>query len=69
MSEAVSIHYTNHRGETAVRRILPRSMWHGSTQWHPQPQWLMRAFDLDKREVRDFAMAGISKWADEALSQ
>jgi len=30
MSETVSILYTNHRGETAVRRIKPLRLWFGA---------------------------------------
>ena len=30
----------------------------GSTQWHPEPQWLLQAWDVDKDAERDFALAG-----------
>ena len=48
--------YRNHRGQVAARRAFPIWIWFGSTKWHPEPQWLMRAFDFDKGEVRDFAL-------------
>jgi len=54
--DAATIHYRNHRGELATRRILPQRMWFGSTKWHPEPQWLLDAHDLDKGVLRSFAL-------------
>lgn len=51
--------YTNWRGETAARVVLPSRVWFGLTAWHPEPQWLMTALDLESGQVRDFAMSGI----------
>lgn len=48
--------YTNHRGETAVRRARPMALIFGFDHWHPEPQWLMVATDLDKMETRHFAL-------------
>ena len=51
--------YTNHRGETGVRRIIPLAApWWGQTDWHLEPQWLLRAFDVDKQAEREFALEG-----------
>ena len=52
--------YTNHRGETGVRRIIPLAApWWGQSDYHGEPQWLLRAFDVDKQAEREFAMADI----------
>ncbi|AIB11820.1 hypothetical protein ABAZ39_07375 [Azospirillum argentinense] len=48
--------YTNYRGETGTRRAIPIRVYHGATEWHPEPQWLMEAHDVDKDAVRVFAM-------------
>lgn len=64
---ALTIHYRNWRGETALRRIVPRSVWWGNTEWHPRPQWLMTAYDLDKGAERDFALADMDIAAVPAL--
>jgi hypothetical protein len=49
--------YKNWRGETATRHVEPRFVWFGETEYYPERQWLMRAYDLDKdRAERDFAM-------------
>lgn len=67
MSE-LTIAYTNHRGERAVRRIIPWDVWFGTTDWHPEPQWFLRAFDLDKNDKRDFALKDFGPVEKIALS-
>lgn len=64
-SRVVEIDYTNHRGERSVRRIEPDDdfpMRFGRTAYHPEPQWLLDAMDLDKNEERTFAMKDIHSW-------
>lgn len=58
MNDQVEVTYTNHRGETAKRRLLPIKMWFGCTAWHPTAQHFLKAFCLDRQETRDFAMSG-----------
>lgn len=58
----VTILYTNYRGETATRLILPEKIWFGSTEWHPEPQWFLEALDIEKQAVRSFAMRDIQIW-------
>lgn len=53
--------YVNWRGELGQRRVMPSRILFGSTEYHPEPQWLMEAFDLDKGEMRSFAMRDIEK--------
>ncbi len=55
--------YVNHRGEQATRTVRPIRIWFGSTCYHPEPQWLLECFDLDKMSTRDYAMSGMaSPW-------
>ena len=54
--------YRNHRGETAIRLISPTGIHHGSTEHHPEPQYLLHVFDLDRRETRLFALRDILVW-------
>jgi len=51
------VEYTNYRGETAVRVIVPILIWYGHTEYHPEDQWLLKALDKGKDQIRDFAMA------------
>ena len=53
---SITFTYRNWRGETS-RRIAERlGVRFGSTEWHPEPQWLMGAVDVEKGESREFAM-------------
>jgi predicted DNA-binding transcriptional regulator YafY len=58
----VTIRYTNYRGETAIRRIIPREVRFISTEWHPEPQWVLEAYDLDRKAERSFAIKDINDW-------
>ncbi len=60
--EAVSILYTNYRGETSIRKIVPKRIWFGKTEWHPAKQWILDAFDLEKEAKRGFAMKNVKSW-------
>lgn len=53
------IDYTNHRGERGLREIAPVATFWGSTQFHPQPQWLLAARATDRADSRYFAMKDI----------
>jgi hypothetical protein len=60
---AVTIDYTNHRGERGLRRMTPRRFFWGSNQYHPTPQWLVEATAHDREgQTRVFALADIHKW-------
>lgn len=48
--------YTNYRGEFSQRRATPIRFEFGSTEHHPEKQWLMYAMDHDKG-LRAFALA------------
>lgn len=66
--EPLRVVYRNWRGETAVRRILPNTVTWCSTEHHPEPQWIMRAFDVDREVWRDFAMRDMSPAVEAALA-
>jgi predicted DNA-binding transcriptional regulator YafY len=61
----VQILYTNYKGETAVRSIFPLKIWYGSTNWHPQPQWLLDAIECKKKAKRTFALKDVKAWSVE----
>ncbi len=62
INRSITVLYTNHRGETAKRDLLPRYVWFGKTEWHPEAQWLLHAWCFEKEAYRDFAMAGFHEW-------
>ena len=53
----ITMTYRNWRGEVAQRTIRPFALWFGKTDWHPEPGWLLSAWDCDKGGRRDFALA------------
>jgi predicted DNA-binding transcriptional regulator YafY len=56
MGIPIEFGYTNWRGVTSVREAIPIRVWYGSTEWHPEPQWLLTAYDVEKQADRDFAL-------------
>lgn len=64
MATSLRFEYRNHAGATSVRTVTPNSVvFHfGSTEWHPEEQWLMRAFDEEKMAQRDFAARDIIRF-------
>ncbi len=62
MNKEVNILYTNWKGETRQRKILPISIEFKSTPWHKEEQWILNALDIEKNEERNFAMKDIKKW-------
>ena len=61
-NKKVIIDYTNWKGERGKRTVTPRIWFWGSTNYHPDNQWLMNAFDEDKQAERTFAMRDIHSW-------
>lgn len=65
----VTLIYTNYRGEMSERTITPQRVWYGSTEWHPEPQWLITAFDHEKQANRDFALKDFGYLAPSTRAQ
>lgn len=61
-NKKVVIDYTNWKGERRERIITPTLVFWGSTNYHPEVQWLMNAVDEEKHEQRTFSMSGIHSW-------
>jgi len=58
--QRITFSYMNWRGEPSQRHVETYRVYWGVTEWHPEPGWLLAAFDLDKREHRQFAMKDMS---------
>jgi hypothetical protein len=56
MNTEIEFVYLNWRGETRVRRVRPGGIRFMETPHHPEMQWILRAVDLDKGEMRSFAL-------------
>lgn len=58
MTNTIKFEYTNHKGTISIREATPlgtppRFM---ATQHHPEEQWILSMYDVDKEAVRHFAM-------------
>lgn len=51
--------YTNWQGQMSERTAIPLKVYYGSNEWHPEPQWLLMAKDIEKGEIRHFALNDI----------
>lgn len=58
----VKILYTNWKGVTSYRNIIPESIEFKATEWHPEEQWILNALDVEKNAMRGFALKDIKEW-------
>lgn len=61
----VEIDYTNWRGERRKRHIRPIEIKFEATKWHPQPQWILYAIDVNDTlsdNVKGFALKDVHSW-------
>jgi hypothetical protein len=56
LGQIINFRYRNWQGVTADRCARIISLVYGSTDWHPEPQWLLKAFDFEKQAERLFAI-------------
>ncbi len=56
----LTIVYTNWKGETGIRRIIPVLTYFGRSEFHDNEEhWMLKAFDVDKNAHRSFVMSDI----------
>ena len=58
----VNILYTNWKGITRWRKIIPLNIEFKATNWHKDKQWILNAIDIEKNEERGFAIMDIKEW-------
>lgn len=56
--------YRNYKGITSNRKVIPINIYWGSNEYHEGDQWLLKAFDLDKNEIRFFAVRDIISFGE-----
>lgn len=58
--QPIEFQYTNHKGVTAKRRIVPASIdFLHKPGYSYQPGWFLHGFDLDKNAPRSFALTHV----------
>lgn len=58
----IQVRYTNYRGQTEIRTIIPLRFCFGSTEYHPEEQWLLEVWDVQKNALRTYALKDIHQW-------
>lgn len=57
----ITFNYTNWKGEySSNRRMMISEFVFGATEWHREPQFLLTGLDLDKNEIRAFAVKNMT---------
>jgi predicted DNA-binding transcriptional regulator YafY len=56
------IDYTNYRGERSIRRVVPLGVVFKATEFHPEAQWILSAWCLEREAMREFAVKDIHNW-------
>lgn len=51
--------YRNWEGKVADRSVRPKRIFFGKSEWHPDPQFMLLAHDLDRDAERCFALQDI----------
>lgn len=60
--QTLKFKYTNWKGETSIREVIPQEIYYGHTEWHPEDGWLLKALDVEKNEERHFSVKDIIKF-------
>lgn len=55
----VSFSYKNWREEIKVYEVKPIKIWYGSTEFHKDEQFFLKAMDVTRNVERDFAINDI----------
>lgn len=59
LSNPLIFEYKNWKGETSMRTVIPSEIWYGHTDYHTNDQWMLKAWDVDKEDTRDFVVKDI----------
>jgi hypothetical protein len=60
ISHQVSFTYTNWKGKISQRKAVMTRIIFGCNEWHPEPQFLIEGYDIDKGAGRTYALKDIS---------
>jgi hypothetical protein len=58
--DQIEFTYKNWKDIIEVRKAEVDSFYFGTTQWHKEPQFFLLANDLEKKQMRQFALKDIS---------
>jgi hypothetical protein len=58
--DIIEFTYTNYKGKVGQRKAQVLRFYYAANEYHPEPQFILAAIDLDKGEPRGFAVKDIS---------
>lgn len=61
-SKILSFNYLNWKNIESKRFVIPQSITFTSNEYHPTPEWLMKAYDLERKALRTFSLKKIKKY-------
>jgi len=61
----IKVKYKNWKGEVGIRNIIPSRVYYGHTDYHPEDQWLLNVWDVDKYAQRTYVMMDIIEFIKE----
>lgn len=62
-NKKIIINYTNRKGESSDRVILPLEIWYGETKKYKDQQWFLKAINIDTGDERNFPLKGINSFS------
>lgn len=65
LDRSIKVKYKNWKGETSIRIIIPEQIHYGHTAYHPQDQWLLDVWDIEKDAQRTYSMMNIIEFIKE----
>lgn len=59
LEQIVELVYVDSKGLRICRRVVPDRIWFGRTDWVPEPQWLLDAYDPERHVTRSYPMSRV----------
>jgi len=62
---SIKVKYKNYQGNISIRNIIPQNIYYSHTEFHPEDQWLLEVWDVEKDALRTYAMMDIIEFIKE----
>ena len=62
LNNPIEIKYKNWKGKVSNRIITPIKLRYGESEFHKGNQWILKAWDINKSAVREFAINDILEY-------
>ena len=62
LDNPIEIKYKNWKGKVGNRIITPIKLRYGESEFHKGNQWILKAWDISKSAVREFAINDILEY-------